>query len=50
MRDFENGVLRNLIGRNREEVTRGFRKLLTEELRKLCSTLNVVRIIKSKRM
>jgi hypothetical protein len=41
-------VLRNLIGHNKEQVTRGFRKLLTEELHNLYSMLNVVRIVKSK--
>jgi hypothetical protein len=49
LRVFEDGVLRDLIGHNREDVARGSRKLLTEEFHILRCAPNVVRIIKSKR-
>jgi hypothetical protein len=35
---FENKVQRRLFGSNREEVTRGWRKLHNEELHNLCSS------------
>jgi hypothetical protein len=47
---FENRVLRGISGPNRDEVTRGWRKLHNEELRDLCSSPNIIRIIKSMRM
>jgi hypothetical protein len=42
-RVFEKRVLRRIFGRNREEVTRGWRKLQSEELHELCSP-NIISI------
>jgi hypothetical protein len=47
---FENRVLRRIFGPKRNEVMGGWRKLHNEELHKLCSSLNIVRMIKSRRM
>ena len=47
---FENGVLRRIFGPKRDEVTGGWRKLHNEELKVLYSSLNIVRMIKSRRM
>ena len=46
---FENRVLR-IFGPKREEVTREWRKLHNEELFDLYSSLNMVRVLKSRRM
>jgi hypothetical protein len=50
LRMFEDRVLRRIFGPKRKEVTGGWRKLHGEELRHLCSSPSIVRIIKSKRM
>jgi hypothetical protein len=47
---FENRVLRRIFGPRRFEVTGGWRKLHIEELSDLCSSSNIIRIIKSRRM
>jgi hypothetical protein len=43
-------LLRKLFGRKRDEVTGGWRKLHSEELRDIHSSPSIIRIIKSKRM
>ena len=45
---FENRVLRRIFGSKRDEVTRDWRKLHNEELNVLCSSPNIVRVIKSR--
>jgi hypothetical protein len=50
LRVFENRVLRRIFGPKRDEVTGGWRKLHSEELRDLYSSPNIIRIIKSRRM
>jgi hypothetical protein len=47
---FENKVLRRIFGPKKDEVTGGWRKLHTKELRDLYSSSSVIRIIKSRRM
>jgi hypothetical protein len=47
---FENRVLRKIFGLNRDEVTRGWRKLHNEELHKLYSSPGIIKMIKSMRM
>ena len=46
----ENMVLRRIFGRRREEVTGEWRRLHNEELNDLYSSLNIVRVIKSRIM
>jgi len=50
MRVFENRVLRRIFGPKRDEVTGEWRKLHNEELSDLCCSLNIIRMIKSRRM
>jgi hypothetical protein len=50
LRVFENRVLRRIFGPKRDEVTREWKKLHNEELNNLYSSLNIVRVIKSRRM
>jgi len=50
LRVFESSVLRRAFGPKRDEVTGEWRKLLNEELRDLYSLLNIVRVVKSRRM
>jgi hypothetical protein len=50
LRVFENRVLRRIYGPKRDEVTSGWRKLHNEELRDLCSSPSIIRIIMSRRM
>jgi hypothetical protein len=50
MRLFKNRVLRRIFGAKRDEVTAEWRKLRNEELIDLYSSLNTVRLIKSRRM
>jgi hypothetical protein len=47
---FENRVLRRLFGPERNEVMGEWKKLHNEELRDLCSSPSIIRIIKSRRM
>ena len=47
---FENMVLRRIFGPRRDEVTAEWRRLHNEELNDLYSLLNIVRVIKSRRM
>ena len=50
LRVFENMVLKRIFGPKRDEVTREWRKLHNEELSDLCYLLNIIRVIKSRRM
>ena len=50
MRVFEKRVLRRIFGPKRVDVTGKWRKLHNEELNDLCSSPNIVRVIKSRRM
>ena len=49
-RMFENSVLRRIFGPKRDEVTGKWRKLHNEVLNGLCSSPNIVQVIKSSRM
>ena len=50
LRVFKNMVLRRIFGPRRDEVTGERRRLHNEELNNLCSSPNIVRVIKSRRM
>ena len=50
LRVFENRVLRRVFGPKRDEVTGEWRKLHNEELSDRYSLLNIVRVVKSRRM
>jgi hypothetical protein len=50
LRVFENKVLRRIFGPKRDEVTGGWRKLHSEELRALYSSPGIVRVIRARRM
>jgi len=50
LRVFENMVLRRIFGPKRDEVTWEWRRLHNEKLNDLCSSPNIVRVIKSRRM
>jgi hypothetical protein len=47
---FENKVLRRIFGFKRDEVTGTWRKLHNEELHNLCTSPNIIRMIKPRRM
>jgi hypothetical protein len=47
---FENRLLRRIFGRERDEVTREWRKLHNEDLRDFYSAPSIIRIIKLKRV
>jgi hypothetical protein len=46
----ENGIMMRIFGPKREDVTGGWRRLHYEELHKLYASLNIIRVIKSRRM
>jgi hypothetical protein len=50
MRVFGSRVLRKIFGPKRDEVTGEWRALHNEELDDLCSSPNIIRVIKSRRM
>jgi hypothetical protein len=50
LRVFQNRVLRRIFGPKRNEVTGEWRKLQNEELNDLYSSLNIVWVMKSRRM
>jgi len=50
LRVFENRVLRRVFGPKRDEVTEEWRELHNEELKDIYSLLNIVRVVKSRRM
>jgi len=50
LRVFEKRVPRRIFGPKRDEVTGEWRKLHNEELNDLCSSPNIVRGIKSRKM
>ena len=50
LRAFENGVLRGILGVERDEVTGEWRKLHNEELYDLYYSPDIVRVIKWRRM
>jgi hypothetical protein len=50
LRVFEKMVLERIFGPKRDKATREWRKLHNEELNYLCCSLNIVRVIKSRRM
>jgi hypothetical protein len=50
LRVFENRVLRRIFGPQRDEITRGWRKLHKEELHNLYYSPSIIKIIKSRRM
>src|SRR5215468_10204774 len=50
LRVFENRVLRRIFGPKRDEATGEWRRLHNEERNDLYSSLNIIRIIKSRRM
>jgi hypothetical protein len=50
LRVFENRVLRRIFGPKRKEVKGGWRRLHNEELHNLYTSLNIIRVKRSKRM
>jgi len=50
LRVFDNMVLRRIFGPRMDEVTGEWGRLHNEELNDLCSSPNIVRVIKSRRM
>jgi hypothetical protein len=50
LRVFENKVLRRIFGPKRDEVTGEWRRLHNKELYALCSSPNIIRMIKSRRL
>jgi phosphoribosylaminoimidazole carboxylase (NCAIR synthetase) len=50
LRVFENRVLRRIFGPKRGEATGEWRSVHNEELNDLCSSPNIIRVIKSRRM
>jgi hypothetical protein len=50
LRVFENRVLWRIFGPKRDEVTGEWRRLHDEELYALYSSLNIIRVIKSRRL
>jgi hypothetical protein len=50
VRVFENRMLRKIFGHKRDEITGEWRRLHNEKPYDLCSSPNIIRVIKSKRM
>jgi hypothetical protein len=50
LREFENRVLRRILGPERDEVTGEWRKIHNKELNDLYSSPNIVRVVRSGRM
>ena len=50
LRVVESRLLRRIFGSERDEVTGELRKLHNEEINDLCSSPNIIRVIKSRRM
>ena len=50
VRVFENRVLSRILGPKRDEATGEWRKIHNEEINNLYSLLNIIRVIKSRRM
>jgi hypothetical protein len=50
LRVFENSVLRGVFGPKKDGVTGEWRRLHNEELNDLCSSPNIIQVIKSRRM
>jgi hypothetical protein len=50
LRVFANSELRKIFGPKREEVAGGLRRLHNEELHNLHTSLNIIRVIRSRRM
>jgi hypothetical protein len=50
IRVFEKRVLRRIFGPKRDETTGEWRRLRNEKLNGLCSSQNIIRVIKSRRM
>jgi hypothetical protein len=50
LRVFEDKVLRRIFGPKRDEVTGEWRRLHNKELYALYSSLNIIRVIKSRRL
>jgi PAS domain-containing protein len=49
LRVFENRMLRRIFGPKREEVEGRWRRLHNEELHDMCASVNIIRVIKSRR-
>jgi hypothetical protein len=50
LRVFENRVLRRIFGPKRDELTEEWRRLHNEKLYALCSSPNIIRVIKPRRL
>jgi hypothetical protein len=50
LRVFENRVQRRMFGPKRNEITESWRILRSEELGNLCSSSDIIRVIKSRRL
>jgi hypothetical protein len=50
LRVFENWVLRRIFGSKKDEVTKEWTKLRNKSLNDLYSSLNIIQVIKSRRM
>jgi len=47
---FENRVLRRMFGPKKEELAGGWRRLYNDTLHNFCASLNIIPVIKPKRM